>query len=118
MADHAREVTSGDRTETVRAIKQCKVMLLLCSDAALQSNAVKQDLQLAWSHERPYLPLLIERIDFAEQAEYWLEGSRWIEAMNSPPDQLLLSNQCRLILQPRLKRLIQKHGDHHPTRNH
>jgi hypothetical protein len=85
MADHAREVTSGDRSETIRAIKQCKVVLLLCSDAALQSNAVKQDLQLAWSHERSYLPLLIERIDFAEQAEYWLEGSRWIEATAEPP---------------------------------
>jgi serine/threonine protein kinase len=89
MADHAREVTSGDHSETVRAIKQCKVMLLLCSDAALQSNAVKQDLQLAWSHERSYLPLLIERIDFAEQAEYWLEGSRWIEATGEPPDHWL-----------------------------
>jgi len=55
----------------------------------LQSNAVKQDLQLAWSHERPYLPLLIERIDFAEQAEYWLEGSRWIEATVEPPDHWL-----------------------------
>jgi hypothetical protein len=89
MADHAREVTSGDRSETIRAIKQCKVVLLLCSDAALQSNAVKQDLQLAWSHERSYLPLLIERIDFAEQAEYWLEGSRWIEATAEPPDHWL-----------------------------
>jgi hypothetical protein len=46
-------------------------------------------LQLAWSHERSYLPLLIERIDFAEQAEYWLEGSRWIEATAEPPDHWL-----------------------------
>lgn len=44
---------------------------------------------LAWSHERPYLPLLIERIDFAEHAEYWLEGSRWIEATAEPPDHWL-----------------------------
>jgi hypothetical protein len=29
MADHAREVTSGDRSETVRAIKRCKVVLRL-----------------------------------------------------------------------------------------
>ncbi len=29
MADHAREVTSGDRSETIQAIKQCKVVLLL-----------------------------------------------------------------------------------------
>ncbi|MCI0388419.1 MAG: protein kinase [Acidobacteria bacterium] len=86
MADHACEATSGDRSETVRAIKQCKALLLLCSTAAMQSNAVKQDLQMAWSHERPYLPLLIERIDFAEQAEYLFEGGRWIEAAAEPHD--------------------------------
>jgi hypothetical protein len=38
---------------------------------------------------RFYLPLLIERIDFAEQAEYWLEGSRWIEATGEQPDHWL-----------------------------
>jgi hypothetical protein len=27
-------------------------------------------IQLAWSYERPFLPLLIEPIDFPEQAEY------------------------------------------------
>jgi serine/threonine protein kinase len=49
------------------------------------------------SHERPYLPLLIERIDFAEQAEYWLEGSRWIEATAEPPDHSSVANAAIFI---------------------
>ena len=71
MADHGHEVNLDDRSETIQAVKQCKVVLLLCSDAALRSTLVKQDMQLAWSYERPFLPLLIEPIDFPEQAEYW-----------------------------------------------
>jgi hypothetical protein len=70
MADHGREVNLDDHSETIQAVKQCKVILLLCSDAALRSTLVKQDIQLAWSYERPFLPLLIEPIDFPEQAEY------------------------------------------------
>jgi hypothetical protein len=89
MADHGHEVTLNDRSETIQAVKQCKVVLLLCSDAALCSTLVKQDMQLAWSYERPFLPLLIEPIDFPEQAEYWFEGQQWIEVMNLPPEQWL-----------------------------
>jgi serine/threonine protein kinase len=89
LADHGHEVNLNDRSETIQAVKHCKVILLLCSDAALRSSVVKQDLQLAWSCERPFLPLLIEPIGFAEQAEYLLEGEQWIEVMDAPPDRWL-----------------------------
>jgi hypothetical protein len=46
-------------------------------------------MQLAWSYERPFLPLLIEPIDFPEQAEYWFEGQQWIEVMDASPEQWL-----------------------------
>jgi hypothetical protein len=44
MADHGREVNLDDHSETIQAVKQCKVILLLCSDAALRSTLVKQDI--------------------------------------------------------------------------
>jgi hypothetical protein len=86
MADHAHEVVLDNRSETIKAIQQCKVLLLLCSDAALRSERVKQDLQLAWANRRPFLPCLIEPLDFPDQAGYWFEGKRWIDAVNRPSD--------------------------------
>lgn len=86
MSDHGREVNLGDRSETVEAIKQSKVVIVICSDAALRSHLVKQDLQLAWCFERPYLPVVIEPIDFLDQKEYWLEGRRFVDAMGSGPE--------------------------------
>lgn len=89
MANHGHEANLNDRSETILAVKQCKVVLLLCSDAALRSNRVKQDLQFAWIYERPFLPCLIEPIDFQEQANYLFEGKQWIEVMNTPPERWL-----------------------------
>lgn len=76
--------------EIVRGIKGCKVLMLMCSDASMRSRNVKQEIQLAWKYERPYLPLLLEPISFPEQVEYWLEGWQWVEVMDSPPKQWLL----------------------------
>src|SRR5262245_41980173 len=46
--------------EIVHGIRNCKVLALMCSDASLRSKNVKQEIQLAWKYERPYLPLLLE----------------------------------------------------------
>jgi TIR domain-containing protein/uncharacterized protein DUF4384 len=72
--------------EIVAGIKACKVLVLMCSDAALRSRNVKQEIQLAWKYQRPYLPLLLEPISFPEQVEYWLEGCQWIEVTDRPPE--------------------------------
>jgi len=75
--------------EIVRAIKNCKVLMLMCSDASVRSRNVKAEIQLAWKYERPYLPLLLKQISFPEQLEYWLEGWQWIEVMDFPKEQWL-----------------------------
>src|SRR5262249_42749270 len=49
----------------------------------------KQEIQLAWKYQRPYLPLLLDdsvQSGFPEQVEYWLEGCQWIEVLDRPPD--------------------------------
>src|SRR5262245_29528880 len=43
--------------EIVRGIKGCKVLLLLCSDAAMRSWAVKQELQIAGESGKALLPV-------------------------------------------------------------
>lgn len=47
----------------VRGIKGCKVFMLICSNASLRSRNVKQEIQLAWKYERPYLPQAGSRYD-------------------------------------------------------
>jgi TIR domain-containing protein len=69
--------------EIVRAIKGCKVLVVMCTEASMQSRNVRQEIQLAWNYEQSYLPLLLEPVRFPEQVQYWLEGcqpataSRW-----------------------------------------
>lgn len=66
----------------VRGIKSSKVLLLMVSHASMRSRNVRAEIQVAWKHDRPYLPLLLEGIEFPEQIEYWLEGWQWIDATN------------------------------------
>jgi hypothetical protein len=89
--------------EIVQAIKECKVLLLMCSNASLRSRNVKQEIQLAWKYQRPYLPLLLEPVNFDEQIEYWLEGSQWIELLDSAPERWLQA----------VLRALERAGVHH-----
>lgn len=75
--------------EIVDGIKNCKLLMLMCSDASMRSRNVKQEIQLAWKYERPYLPILLESISFPEQVQYWLEGCQWIEILSHPTEQWL-----------------------------
>jgi hypothetical protein len=78
--------------EIVRGIRNCKVLLLMCSQASMRSRNVKQEIQLAWAFERPYLPLLLDDSvmgSYPEQVLYWLEGSQWIEVLDRPVEEWL-----------------------------
>lgn len=72
--------------EIVAGIKAAKVLLLVCSQASLASKNVKQEIQLAWNYDTPYLPLLLERVSYPEQVEYWLSGTQWIAAFDHPEE--------------------------------
>jgi hypothetical protein len=84
-----REIAGGSSwaQEIVRAIRACKALLLMCSDAAMRSRAVAQEIQLAWKYQLRYLPLLLERTRFPEQVEFFLEGHQWIEILDRPVGQ-------------------------------
>jgi hypothetical protein len=81
------EILGGENygPKIVHGIKNCQVLLLVCTDASMRSKNVKQEIQLAWHYGRPYLPLLGEPIDkYPEQVQYWLEGWQWIEVLDRP----------------------------------
>jgi len=86
------EILGGENygPKIVQGIKNCRVLLLLCTDASMRSKNVKQEIQLAWRYDRPCLPLLGEPIsNYPEQVEYWLEGWQWIEVLDRPIAQWL-----------------------------
>jgi pimeloyl-ACP methyl ester carboxylesterase len=82
-----QQAIAGGRSwgrEIVHGIRDCAVHVVLCSNAAMQSRNVLQEVQLAWKYERPYLPLLLERTTVPENVEYWLEGWQWVELLDRP----------------------------------
>jgi len=72
-----------------RGIKQAQAVALMCSDAALRSRNVNQEIVLAWKYGKPYLPLLLESVSYPEQSEYFLEGWQWIEVLDRPSTEWL-----------------------------
>jgi predicted ATPase len=78
-------------SEIVEGIKGCAALLICCTETAMQSRNVKQEIQLAWRYERAYLPLLLEAVQFPEQVQYFLEGWQWVEVLDRPEQVWLLA---------------------------
>jgi predicted ATPase len=70
--------------EITAALRSCSAVLLCCSARAFASRNVRQEIQIAWKHERPILPLMLEPVAIPDELEYWLEGSQWIELFDRP----------------------------------
>jgi hypothetical protein len=70
----------------VEGIRNAKTVLVCCSNAAMRSKNVKQEIQLAWHYNIPYLPVLLEQVTYPEQIEYWLTGWQYITLFNLPLD--------------------------------
>ena len=66
-------------SEIVEGIRNCTVLAISCSAAALRSRNVRQEIQLGWRFEKPYLPLLLEPVEFPQHVLYFLEGWQWVE---------------------------------------
>jgi DNA-binding CsgD family transcriptional regulator len=71
------------------AIQRCAALVLMCSEQSLASRNVKQELALAWEHERPYVPLMLEQVGIPGDVKYWLTAAQWIEVLDKPASQWL-----------------------------
>jgi predicted ATPase len=65
--------------QITQAVRACRAVAVLCSAASVASRNVRQELQLAWDHDKPILPLLLEPVDFPDAVAYFLQGRQWIE---------------------------------------
>ncbi|CAN5793323.1 hypothetical protein BH23CHL4_BH23CHL4_20640 [soil metagenome] len=75
--------------EIVAAIKGCSALAVCCSAAAFASRNVRQEVAIAWKHERPILPLLFERVPIPDEFAYWLEAVQWLEVLDRSQDEWL-----------------------------
>jgi predicted ATPase len=82
-----RGLSGGDlwAAEITVAIRSCSAFVLLCSEASMASRNVRQELQLAWDHDRTILPVLLEMVEFPDEFAYFVQGRQWIEALGRPP---------------------------------
>ena len=70
--------------EIVAAIRESAALVLCCSAAAFASRNVRQEVALAWKHERPILPLHLEPAAIPDDLAYWLEAAQWVEVLDRP----------------------------------
>jgi TIR domain/Domain of unknown function (DUF4384) len=63
----------------VDAIRASQVLLLCCSRNSVGSKNVKQEVQLAWSNNVPFLPLLLDGVTDFAQLQYWLQGIQYVD---------------------------------------
>jgi formylglycine-generating enzyme required for sulfatase activity/serine/threonine protein kinase len=75
--------------QIVHAIAHSKVVMLMCSPQAFQSDNVHREVLLTWDHyHRRYLPVwLCPPTDIPERFRYCLTGCQWIDAHSQPSEQ-------------------------------
>ncbi len=65
--------------EIAVAVRGCAALALLVTPASVASRNVRQELQLAWDHDRPILPMILEHVVYPDAVAYFLHGRQWVE---------------------------------------
>jgi predicted ATPase len=68
------------------AIEGCAAIVLMSSAASLASRNVRQELALAWQHEKSILPLLLDATPAPNDIAYWLATAQWLEVLDHSVD--------------------------------
>jgi formylglycine-generating enzyme required for sulfatase activity/serine/threonine protein kinase len=77
--------------QIVHAIAHSRVVMLMCSPQAFQSDNVHREVLLTWDHyHRHYIPVwLCPATEIPERFRYCLTGCQWIDAHSQPPERWL-----------------------------
>jgi non-specific serine/threonine protein kinase len=70
--------------EIVRGIRRCAAFLVVCTPAAVASQNVQQEIQVAFESKRPIIPLLLAETELPESVVYALAGRQWVDLRVSP----------------------------------
>ena len=86
----------------VAAIEQSRVMVLVYSSRANQSQQVIREVERAVSKGLPIIPFRLEAVPLSKSMEYFLSASHWLDAMSEPLESHLakLYRVIRTLLTP------------------
>lgn len=86
-----RDIVPGARwgASIVRAINECRVMVLIFSGNANTSAQVHREVDQAFGKGKAVLPLRIEDIRPADELAYYLDTVHWLDALTPPMERNL-----------------------------
>ncbi|MES1202277.1 MAG: toll/interleukin-1 receptor domain-containing protein [Pseudomonadota bacterium] len=70
--------------EIVRAIRGAGEVLVMCSQAAFESDHVKREIYLADRYKKKLVPIFIEEAKPPEDFEYFFAGVQWLKLFETP----------------------------------
>ena len=73
----------------VRAIEQCRIMVLIFSQSANGSSQVHREVDQAFGRGKAVLPLRIEQVEPGDELAYYLDTVHWLDAMTAPMEKNL-----------------------------
>jgi photosystem II stability/assembly factor-like uncharacterized protein len=87
-----RDVLGGERygEALVRALRNSRLMVLVFSATANQSQQVLSEVERAVSKGLPIIPLRIEDVQPSDEMEYYISSRHWLDALTPPLEEHLL----------------------------
>ena len=84
----------------VRAIRACKIVVLIFSSSANKSLYVAQELERAVNHEKVICTFRIEDVQPSEHLELWVSAVQWLDAWIPPKEDRLkqLTDNVKVLL--------------------
>lgn len=81
-----RDVVPGIRwaDAIVRAIRECRLMVLVFSSQANDSEHILREVELAANHHKPIIPLRVDDTLPCETLDYYISGTHWLDAIDPP----------------------------------
>jgi TIR domain len=88
----------------VRAIDQCRVLVLIFSSNANSSRQIPREVERAINHGVPVVPVRVENVAPTESLAYYMESVHWLDALTPPLEshlqRLAESVQALLVVGP------------------
>ena len=61
------------------AMQSCTACVVLLTNAANQSKALKRELELASHYEKPFIPIRVDGVEPAAGLDYYVRNTQWVE---------------------------------------
>ena len=99
-----RDIMPGDDwgAAIVKAIDQCRAMVLIFSASANNSKQIRREVERAVNASATIIPVRIENVAPTEAMAYFMSTVHWLDAMTAPLDDHLqrLAASIKALLQP------------------